>query len=66
MRDGLDPRKTYTKKEITTLCKEHGIALGHLCGICVGSQKYGQILHRQSTQNIHLHPSLATAFEVYF
>lgn len=30
MRDGLDPHKKYTKKEISELCKEYKITLSHL------------------------------------
>jgi len=69
MREGLDPHKTYTKEEMTKLCKEYGLnQLKHICtsGVNLTSnKKYGQILlTRKNTYA--LYPSLIPEFEKYF
>ena len=72
MREGLDPKKTYDRSEIQSLCKKHKIQLSHIC--CTknqfrkGSQIHGQLLwkHHQTPPHYSLHPCLVKDFEKYF
>ena len=69
MKQGLDPVRKYTKKEITDLCKEYGIILKYLT-ISYASKKskggiYGQILCYNNNL-YYLFPCLVNTFEKYF
>jgi len=69
MREGLDPEKQYTKKEILDLCKEYGIhQLKHICtsGNKLKSNKnYGQIIMKKNNNYI-IYPELVSRFQKYF
>jgi hypothetical protein len=66
MREGLDPHKKYTKKEMTEACKEYKVALSHLM------KKYephgwafGTII-LSSHNKYYLHNQLKESFLKYF
>ena len=64
MKEGLDPNKEYTKKEITDLCKEYGIV--NLDDISKNKKnKHGRIIVKQETKYI-LNQLLKNAFEEFF
>jgi len=69
MRDGLDPFRKYTKKEITDVCKEYGIILKYLTISHTNKKSKGgvngQIL---CCHNNHyfVYPQLINSFEKYF
>lgn len=67
MREGLDPKKEYTKKEITDLWKEFTKeSLTCLCNSHIGKSKgYGKILTRKNNK-YYLNKELIIAFEKYF
>jgi hypothetical protein len=69
MRDGLDPRKTYTKKEIIALWKEYSkdLSITPLLCINIGKSKgYGKILTKYNNNNYMIHPDLLKSYEKYF
>ena len=64
----LDPRKTYSKDEMTSLCEEHGIDnKSHLTvkGRGLGSNGYGKIMEKIN-DTYRLYPQLIEEFEKYF
>ena len=64
MKEGLDPNKEYTKKEITYLCKEYGVV--NLDDISTNKKnKHGRIIIKQETKYV-LNPVLKHAFEEFF
>jgi hypothetical protein len=67
MREGLDPYKKYTKKEITELCKEYKINLTDIIGIrkTNHSHSFGFILIKND-KIYKLHSKLIESFEKYF
>jgi len=67
MRDGLDPRKEYTKSEMLDLCKIYGIQLGHITGVRKGGQIHGQLIDHDPVKQIYrLYPCLIPSFETFF
>ena len=65
MKEGLDPNKKYTKKEITSLCKEYTIRLEHISKIGINNNHLGKIMIRQETKYV-LNPVLKNTFEKFF
>jgi hypothetical protein len=69
MREGLDPYKKYSKKEMKALCKEYGFTnMKHICtkGADSKSNKnYGQII-MLSKGKYMMHPSLRPMFDDKF
>jgi hypothetical protein len=65
MREGLDPYKQYTKKEIQALCKEFGVQIAHITGIRKKTHTHGQIIHIKQDL-YYLYPSLVQSFVQYF
>jgi len=66
MRNGLEPRRVYTKKEITDLCKEYGIQLVNLTisGI-EDKHRNGKIMYKNGN-NYAMYSCLLETFEKYF
>jgi hypothetical protein len=65
MREGLDPNREYTKREITALCREYRIQVAHLTGKRRGTQIHGIILAKHN-DHYSLHADLRPHFEKYF
>lgn len=70
MRDGLEPQRRYTKREITELWKQYSrknrLTVASLLSPYMGNSKgYGQILVESNGEYL-LHPQLRTAFETHF
>lgn len=69
MREGLDPHREYTRKEMRDLCKEYRVQLGHITKIGGQSSNtnYGMLLTRHHIGNtFSLHQQLRNAFHEYF
>jgi len=68
MREGLDPVKRYTRKEMSALCHQYRIQLSHLCNpIRKKSQTHGFLLQKDETKKEYrLHESLVDAFHQWF
>jgi len=67
MREGLNPRKEYSKSEMRVLCKMYRIQLGHITGIRKGGQIHGQLMDHDSVrQSYRLYPCLIPSFERFF
>ena len=62
MREGLDPHRKYTKKEITSLCKEYGVVVSN---ITQTHHSYGHFIIENKHQYF-LHPKLIDTFQKYF
>lgn len=67
MRNGLDPRKRYTKKEMLELCGEYRLNLSDIIKLDKKEKTHylGSILVKQG-QLYSLHPQLLESFERYF
>jgi hypothetical protein len=65
MKEGLDPNKEYTKKEITSLCKEFTIRLEHISKIGINNNHLGKIMIGQENKYV-LNPVLKNTFEKFF
>jgi hypothetical protein len=69
MREGLDPRREYTKREMTDLWKNYsnGMSTTALFQAKIGtSVGYGNILVKLTNNNVRMYPELVQAFEKYF
>jgi hypothetical protein len=67
MREGLDPRKKYSKKEMQDLCKEYGIVLANIMMPYThgkGGGVNGQIITKKG--KYMMYPSLRKAFNDHF
>lgn len=68
MQQGLDPRKEYTKKEMSALCKEHRVQFGQISSLsrAKGRPTYGKIIEETGHGGWRLHSALVEAFENSF
>ena len=65
MREGLEPEKEYTKKEITDLCKEYNIRLPAITKPFGKDHTYGQMIITCNNR-YKLSPVYTEAFKRYF
>lgn len=71
MREGLDPQREYTRKEMRDLCKEYKVLLKDLLKSALGKNGgggvHGQILVIVNDKNhFRMRPKLIPCFEKYF
>jgi hypothetical protein len=66
MREGIDPTKEYTKREIMELCNEYNLRLGNITKKNNNNHTIGEVMYQKNRNIYCLHPKLIQKFNQYF